>query len=145
MEICEFTRIVNAIIDPESGHKWKFICVWCGRIAFDEESKKEFSCTGERTPILSGPPLAVKAFNLAESYLEHVTSGRKTCTDAQIASRFEHCVSCDKYNKLPDPHGSCTECGCYVNTIHAKEGLNKLSWAEQECPHPLGPKWISVL
>jgi hypothetical protein len=31
-----------------------------------------------------------------------------------------------------------------VNSLTATEALNKLAWAEQECPHPDGPKWYQV-
>ena len=135
---CEFVPVQSSV---STG---KFICQWCGRIAIGVESEKKVSCTGERTAEFTGPSLAEKGFNFFKSYLLHIFAGSPECTAGQIIERFEKCISCDRYNRVPDPHGSCCECGCYVNTLLARNGLNKLAWAEQECPYPDGPKWWSV-
>lgn len=135
---CEFVPVQNNI---STG---KHICQWCGRTATGDEIKEQFSCTGERELNWDGPSLAQKSFNFLTSFVKHIVRGCKVCTKSEIELRFEKCIPCDRYNKFPDPHGSCLECGCFVSTLRANEGLNKLAWAEQECPHRDGPKWHSV-
>ena len=52
-------------------------------------------------------------------------------TEYQIWRRYEICTKCDKFEK-----DTCLICGCNVNI--KRVFLNKLAWADQECP--LG-KW----
>lgn len=64
----------------------------------------------------------------------HIWLGFPKCTLEQIEKRFKICSeSCDMYNTKDS---TCMMCGC--NLSRKKIFLNKLAWADQECP--LG-KW----
>jgi len=64
----------------------------------------------------------------------HVWAGLPKSTNEEISFRFKICSSqCDMYNRDDQ---TCMVCGCNVN--EKKVFLNKLAWADQECP--LG-KW----
>lgn len=79
--------------------------------------------------------LRIKTF--LKSFWFHVWSGCPKSTQEEINKRFSICNdSCDMYNK---EHGICMMCGCNVN--QNKIFMNKLAWADQECP--LG-KWSKI-
>jgi ssDNA-binding Zn-finger/Zn-ribbon topoisomerase 1 len=59
----------------------------------------------------------------------HVWSGFPKCNHQQILERYKICLSCDSYDILDS---TCGECGCNINM--KKQFLNKLAWADQECP-----------
>lgn len=73
-----------------------------------------------------------------KSLLFHIYSGFPKSSKEQILYRFDICSkACDMYNKKDQ---TCMMCGCYVND--KKIFLNKLAWADQECP--LG-KWKKIV
>lgn len=53
-----------------------------------------------------------------------------------INYRYSICLSCESYDKI---NSQCLECGC--NLSNKKQFLNKLAWADQQCP--IG-KWARV-
>lgn len=57
-------------------------------------------------------------------------------TQQQIDERFAICASCDMYDKQLS---QCLVCGCNIN--NRKIFLNKLAWADQECPQK---KWHKI-
>lgn len=75
-----------------------------------------------------------KILTFLKSLWFHVWMGFPKCSHAEIDERFVVCSQqCDMYNKIDS---TCLVCGCNVNK--KKIFLNKLAWADQECP--LG-KW----
>lgn len=72
-----------------------------------------------------------------KSLFFHVWAGFPKSTQSEIDFRFNICKNeCDMFN-LKD--SSCMICGCNVN--QRKIFMNKLAWADQECP--LG-KWKKI-
>lgn len=70
-----------------------------------------------------------------KSLFWHVWSGFPKSSQDQINYRLNICLSCDKY----DPNNKeCSICGCSVN--NKKIFMNKLAWADQECPISKWPK-----
>jgi uncharacterized paraquat-inducible protein A len=67
----------------------------------------------------------------------HVLTGFPTCTQQQIEQRYSICLSCDKFNSTKS---ICGVCGC--NLSNRKEFMNKLAWADQQCPED---KWLSII
>jgi hypothetical protein len=59
----------------------------------------------------------------------HIWAGFPKCTIEQIRTRYAICVSCEMYD---NKSSTCMMCGCNVN--QKKVFLNKLAWADQECP-----------
>lgn len=72
-----------------------------------------------------------------KALLFHVWSGFPKANQEQILERFKICSQgCDMYNKKDS---TCLLCGCNVND--KKIFMNKLAWADQECPDG---KWKSI-
>ena len=73
-----------------------------------------------------------------KSLILHIYSGFPKSSHEQILYRYNICSnSCDMYNSKDQ---TCMMCGCYIN--NRKIFLNKLAWADQECP--LG-KWKKIV
>lgn len=66
----------------------------------------------------------------------HIVSGFPTCNKQQIQERYDICKQCIEFNKTKS---ICNICGC--NLSNHKEFMNKLAWADQECP--VG-KWLTI-
>jgi hypothetical protein len=77
--------------------------------------------------------LLVKLKTFLKSLFFHIYSGLPKSTQEEINYRYKICLECEKFNKVKS---ECGVCGCNINT--KKVFLNKLAWADQECP--LG-KW----
>lgn len=78
--------------------------------------------------------LRIKTF--LKSLAFHVLAGFPKCNQQQIEARFQICQSCDDFYNRSD--STCMACGCNVN--RKKVFLNKLAWADQECPVGKWPK-----
>lgn len=77
--------------------------------------------------------LKIKIF--LKSLLFHIYRGFPKSTKDQINYRYNICILCDKFDKNLS---ECTVCGCNINT--KKIFMNKLAWADQECPIGKWPK-----
>ena len=66
----------------------------------------------------------------------HVYNGFPKATQSEILSRYSICLDCSEFNKIKS---ECNICGCSINK--KSKFLNKLAWADQECP--LG-KWSKI-
>lgn len=66
----------------------------------------------------------------------HIVSGFPTCTQKEINDRYSICILCDK---MDHKKSICSLCGC--NLSNRKEFMNKLAWADQECPES---RWTSI-
>jgi uncharacterized paraquat-inducible protein A len=63
----------------------------------------------------------------------HCIEGFPTCSKEEILERYNICTSCEHYSKKPKSEdATCNICGC--NLTNRKEFMNKLAWADQECP-----------
>lgn len=79
--------------------------------------------------------LKIKIF--LKSLLFHIYNGFPKSTTKEITHRYNICISCDKFD---EQLSECMVCGCNVN--RKKVFLNKLAWADQECPIGKWPKII---
>tara|TARA_Y100000004_G_C8790652_1_gene359087 strand:- start:26 stop:289 length:264 start_codon:yes stop_codon:yes gene_type:complete len=59
--------------------------------------------------------------------IKHACRGMPTCTQEQINERLKICKSCPHFTG-----NGCAKCGC--NCGGKPKFLNKLAWADQECP-----------
>ncbi len=80
--------------------------------------------------------LMLRLITFAKSLFWHIYSGSPKSTPQEILSRYIICKTCDSFDSN---NSQCTVCGCNINT--KKQFLNKLAWADQECP--LG-KWFKI-
>lgn len=66
----------------------------------------------------------------------HILAGLPKSTKKEILDRYSICITCDQFDTNKS---QCNVCGCNLST--KSEFLNKLAWADQECP--LG-KWQKI-
>ena len=64
-----------------------------------------------------------------KSLFFHVWAGFPKSTQSEIVQRFSICQQCEEFDSIKK---ECSICGCNINT--KKRFLNKLAWADQECP-----------
>lgn len=92
-------------------------------------------------PEPKGPSFLKKVVNLTKATAHHVLTGMKGCTQEQIDYRLAICKACELFIKKDESVGVCghEKCGC--NLKNEQVFLNKLAWADQQCP--LG-KWTKI-
>jgi uncharacterized paraquat-inducible protein A len=71
-----------------------------------------------------------------KSLFFHVYAGFPKASKQEILERWSICISCDNFNKKKS---ECNICGC--NLSAKLKFLNKLAWADQECPEK---KWSKI-
>lgn len=68
-----------------------------------------------------------KLINFIKALYFHIGAGMPKASKNQISTRYNICISCDKFYQ-----NQCLECGCNVN--NKSVFMNKLAWADQKCP-----------
>ena len=81
--------------------------------------------------------LLLKITTFLKSLFFHVYSGFPKATKHEIEYRYAICLLCEDFNTK---ESQCNVCGC--NLSRKKIFLNKLAWADQECPKKKWPKII---
>lgn len=71
-----------------------------------------------------------------KSLFWHISRGLPKSSISLINERYQICIACDRYDHKAQ---QCMECGCNIN--NKKMFLNKLAWADQECPLK---KWLKT-
>lgn len=79
--------------------------------------------------------LWIKLQTFLKSLWFHIYSGFPKSTHTEILYRYEICTPCEQFNAKKQ---QCNVCGCYLSK--KKKFLNKLAWADQECPIGKWPK-----
>lgn len=72
-----------------------------------------------------------------KSLLFHIYSGFPKTPNTELQNRYRICLSCEQFDKSAS---QCKICGC--NLSNRSVFLNKLAWADQECPLQ---KWGKIL
>lgn len=79
--------------------------------------------------------LLIRIQTFIKSLIFHIWNGFPKTTKAEILYRYNLCVSCENFNSKKS---ECGVCGCAIST--QSKFLNKLAWADQECPVKKWPK-----
>lgn len=79
----------------------------------------------------------IKLKTFIKSLFFHVSLGLPKANQHEIDYRYSVCVVCDKFNQ---EKSECGICGCAISK--RSKFLNKLAWADQECPIGKWPKII---
>lgn len=80
--------------------------------------------------------LLIRLQTFLKSLLFHVWHGFPKTTQSEILDRYSICIACDKFNQTKS---ECGVCGCAISK--KSKFLNKLAWADQECPEG---KWTTI-
>lgn len=82
------------------------------------------------------PPLYKRLANFTVAAIAHELRGAPTCSQEQIDQRLAICQACPLFKPSQDDRskGVCTheKCGCSAG--REAKYLNKLAWADQQCP-----------
>lgn len=79
--------------------------------------------------------LLIRLSVFIKSLLFHIRRGLPKCSNDEIAYRYNICILCEEYDSKKS---ICNVCGC--NLSKKSQFLNKLAWADQECPKGKWPK-----
>lgn len=81
------------------------------------------------------PSLLQKAWNFGKSALNHAIAGNPTVPEETMKERLEICRSCPLFKLNHNQVGGvCTHSSCGCNIQDNLDYLNKIAWADQECP-----------
>ena len=130
---CEF-------IQDNEDPKRPFKCVHCGFRARREKTTKR--CEAQ-TELNEMPDLFQRGANFVTAAMKHISKGLPKCTDEEVEERYKICESnqCGLFNeeKKVCMH---KKCGCFIR--QNGKYLDKLRWADSECPvglwGPVKPK-----
>lgn len=70
-----------------------------------------------------------KITRFLKALLFHIGHGLPKSSIDTIKYRYAICDSCNSFDR---EYSQCNECGC--NITQKSEFMNKLAWADQECP-----------
>jgi hypothetical protein len=73
--------------------------------------------------------LTLKILTFLKALWWHIWLGFPKASKEEILYRYSICQECDKFDVK---NSQCLVCGCNIN--NRKIFLNKLAWADQECP-----------
>lgn len=71
----------------------------------------------------------VRLKTFLKSLFFHIYSGFPKTTQSEILDRYSICIDCENFNHN---QSICNICGCAISK--KSKFLNKLAWADQECP-----------
>ncbi len=70
-----------------------------------------------------------KIIRFLKALLFHIGHGFPKSSSSIILDRYSICSVCDSFDRQ---YSQCNECGCNISV--KSEFMNKLAWADQECP-----------
>lgn len=79
----------------------------------------------------------IKLKTFLKSLIFHIYAGSPKSTKYEILNRLSFCTSCEHFNTKRE---ECGICGCAISDKSIF--MNKLAWADQECP--VG-KWGKII
>ena len=86
--------------------------------------------------IMKNMDILTKIKNFIKSLAFHIWAGFPKANAKEIDYRYQICFNCEEFIKQEN---MCGICGC--NITNKKQFLNKLAWADQECPLK---KWLKI-
>lgn len=101
-------------------------CKHCGFVADIDTFPVTCVCGHGSDEDVAMPATVTRIKNYLKAAVHHVRTGSVTCSDQEIADRLEVCSGCEFFDGK-----ACGKCGCRVNSTRF---LNKLAWADQDCP-----------
>lgn len=113
-----------------------FTCINCGTTV--PIQNVQAYCMVQHTvdkQVQQEPSLLQKAWNFGKSALNHALAGNPTVPEETMKERLEICRSCPLFKLNHNQVGGvCTHSSCGCNIQDNLDYLNKIAWADQECP-----------
>lgn len=123
----------------EKNELGKFTCKLCGKtIPVNAPMNCKFKQKQQEN---KEPSLAQKATNFAKAAISHAKAGNPTVTEEQMKERLAICKACPLFKPNQNKAGGvCTHSSCGCSIQDNLNYLNKIAWADQECPTGLWGK-----
>ena len=118
-----------------------FKCKRCGFVPKHNRVKKK--CDELRLPPeppAEIPSLPMRIKNAVVASAKHVAKGLPVCSDEEVEARFKTC-STNECRLFNTQYGVCMHQNCGCNIRNNGKYLDKLRWADSECPIGL---WKSI-
>lgn len=151
----------NLTTRQESWGEWKHVCSQCGKEYTTSTQRYQVECFGpapikeviivpeesipEPQPEPEMPVLTSRLATFGKAAISHFLKGSPTCSQEQIDERAKICLSCPFFahqtGSATPGEGYCMHEGCGCNISTNMKYLNKLAWADQQCPDG---KWGTV-
>ena len=131
---------MNDIIDCilEKNEQGTFTCKNCGLTLPIENIR--VNCKARRPVDNSPPSMLKKIVNFVSAAANHAVLGNPTVSPEILEKRLAICRGCELFKpNQSDAGGVCTHNSCGCNIKDNVQYLNKLAWADQECPLK---KWL---
>jgi len=111
----------------------KFICKICG---VKLPVNAQINCRMKRKQAENKPPpLVQRVANFASAATAHAAAGNPKVTKEVMQERLAICRSCPLFKPNKNEVGGvCTHETCGCNIQDNLNYLNKIAWADQECP-----------
>jgi len=114
------------LVSTFDGARWRHQCALCK--LFVRNQQATIPCA--RVEVALQPPsLPRRLANFAQAATKHLVAGMPQALPFEIERRFTICQACELFDGRICTHSSC---GCHVSS--SANFLNKLAWAEQQCP-----------
>lgn len=93
------------------------------------------NCKGSSKVVNKPPKLINKVANFVAAATQHAIAGNPTVTEEQMKARLVICQGCELFKLNKNAVGGvCTHETCGCNIQDNLNYLNKIAWADQECP-----------
>jgi len=121
IQLCKFERDANGICR----------CVNCNATNPYCEAKRE--CDKQEIP--SPPPLTQRVVNFVAAAAQHAIAGNPVVSEKVLQERLKICQACELFKRNQNEIGGvCTHSSCGCNIQDNLNYLNKIAWADQQCP-----------
>jgi hypothetical protein len=110
-----------------------FVCTKCGYVTEIAHAKR--NCVKISQPQYDrAPNLLRKIGNFSHALGGHLYKGMPTVSQSELDERLKICQECPLLRKEGLVGGVCTHENCGCNIKDEVTFLNKIAWADQECP-----------
>lgn len=112
-----------------------FVCSRCGAKTKFDGARRICEVQPPSEPQPEPPPLLQRIINFAAAAAKHAIAGNPVVTEEQLKQRLDICQQCPLFKRnQTDVGGVCTHSSCGCNVQDNLDYLNKIAWADQECP-----------
>ena len=114
------------LVSTPDEDRWRHKCAAC-RLSV---RNKQATIPCVQSEVASQPPsLPRRLANFAQAAAKHLVAGLPPASQAEMDRRWVICQACELFDGRICTH---SHCGC--NVSGSAKFLNKLAWAEQQCP-----------
>jgi hypothetical protein len=113
-----------------------YTCENCGLTLPRGDIKANCKATlNDLPPNTESPSLLQRAWNFGKAAINHVLAGNPVVPEEVMKARLDICRSCPLFKPNHNQVGGvCTHSSCGCNIQDNLDYLNKIAWADQECP-----------